>query len=183
MLSLRRGQQKLFIPTIYSRKWASVFVYLIYLEKYEVSMTRKITFTATFNPEPCPPFPYAAFFMEILHSLILLTAREISSLVFRLLIFRVLDVITAIAWHPNSRYLATAGGADRHIRVWHNAAGVKVLIDDLEGRLYRAKSDTVRVRKFTPHHLTSPHTRTSHQTSSHDLISSHQTNQSINNFI
>ena len=147
-------------------------------------MTRKITsFTATFNPEPCPPFPSAAFFMEILHSLILLTAREISSLVFRLLIFRVLDVITAIAWHPNSRYLATAGGADRHIRVWHNAAGVKVLIDDLEGRLYRAKSDTVRVRKFTPHHLTSPHTRTSHQTSSHDLISSHQTNQSINNFI
>ncbi|XP_031553356.1 transducin beta-like protein 2 isoform X2 [Actinia tenebrosa] len=56
------------------------------------------------------------------------------------------DNITAIAWHPSSRYLATAGGNDRQIRVWHNAVGIKVEIDDLEGRLVRAKSDTIRGR-------------------------------------
>lgn len=56
------------------------------------------------------------------------------------------DNITAIAWHPSSRYLATAGGNDRQIRVWHNAVGIKVEIDDLEGRLIRAKSDTIRVK-------------------------------------
>ncbi|XP_020894686.1 transducin beta-like protein 2 isoform X2 [Exaiptasia diaphana] len=56
------------------------------------------------------------------------------------------DNITAIAWHPSSRYLATAGGNDRQIRVWHNAVGIKVEIDDLEGRLMRAKSDTIRGR-------------------------------------
>jgi len=55
------------------------------------------------------------------------------------------DNITAIAWHPTSRYLATAGGNDRQIRVWHNAVGIKVEIGDLEGRLIRAKSDTIRV--------------------------------------
>ena len=56
-----------------------------------------------------------------------------------------LDDITAIAWHPTSRYLTTAGGNDRQIRVWHNAVGIKVEIDDLEGRLMRAKSDTMKV--------------------------------------
>ncbi|XP_032242347.2 transducin beta-like protein 2 isoform X2 [Nematostella vectensis] len=56
------------------------------------------------------------------------------------------DTITAIAWHPSSRYLASAGGSDRQIRVWHNAAGIKVQIDDLKGKLVRAKSDTIRGR-------------------------------------
>ena len=59
--------------------------------------------------------------------------------------FGTTDNITAIAWHPSSRYLATAGGNDRQIRVWHNAVGIKVEIDALEGRLVRAKSDTIRV--------------------------------------
>ncbi|XP_022783893.1 transducin beta-like protein 2 [Stylophora pistillata] len=56
------------------------------------------------------------------------------------------DDITAIAWHPSSRYLATAGGADRQIRVWHNAAGIRIQIDDLEGRMYRAKNENVKER-------------------------------------
>ena len=55
------------------------------------------------------------------------------------------DDITAIAWHPSSRYLATAGGADRQIRVWHNAAGIKVQIEDLEGRINRARNENVKV--------------------------------------
>ena len=55
------------------------------------------------------------------------------------------DEVTSVAWHPSSRYLATAGGADKHIRVWHNAAGLKVQIDDLQGKLYRSKSDTIKV--------------------------------------
>lgn len=55
------------------------------------------------------------------------------------------DDITAIAWHPSSRYLATAGGADRQIRVWHNAAGIRIQIDDLQGRMYRAKNENVKV--------------------------------------
>ncbi|XP_020622466.1 transducin beta-like protein 2 isoform X3 [Orbicella faveolata] len=56
------------------------------------------------------------------------------------------DDITAIAWHPSSRYLATAGGADRQIRVWHNAAGIKVQIEDLEGRINRARNENVKER-------------------------------------
>ncbi|XP_068750616.1 transducin beta-like protein 2 isoform X2 [Montipora capricornis] len=56
------------------------------------------------------------------------------------------DAITAISWHPSSRYLATAGGEDRVIRVWHNAAGIKVQIDDLQGRLYRARNENVKER-------------------------------------
>lgn len=56
------------------------------------------------------------------------------------------DDITAIAWHPSSRYLATAGGADRQIRVWHNAAGIRIQIDDLQGRMYRAKNENVKER-------------------------------------
>ncbi|KAK2549753.1 Transducin beta-like protein 2 [Acropora cervicornis] len=54
------------------------------------------------------------------------------------------DAITAISWHPSSRYLATAGGDDRLIRVWHNAAGIKVQIEDLQGRLYRTRNENVK---------------------------------------
>ncbi|XP_074635815.1 transducin beta-like protein 2 isoform X3 [Acropora palmata] len=56
------------------------------------------------------------------------------------------DAITAISWHPSSRYLATAGGDDRLIRVWHNAAGIKVQIEDLQGRLYRTRNENVKER-------------------------------------
>ncbi|XP_029212579.2 transducin beta-like protein 2 isoform X3 [Acropora millepora] len=56
------------------------------------------------------------------------------------------DAITAISWHPSSRYLATAGGDDRVIRVWHNAAGIKVQIEDLQGRLYRTRNENVKER-------------------------------------
>ncbi|KAL9981141.1 hypothetical protein ACROYT_G009805 [Oculina patagonica] len=56
------------------------------------------------------------------------------------------DDITAIAWHPSSRYLATAGGSDRQIRVWHNAAGIKVQIEDLQGRMNRARNENVKER-------------------------------------
>lgn len=55
------------------------------------------------------------------------------------------DAITAIAWHPSSRYLATAGGDDRVIQVWHNAAGIKVQIEDLQGRMYRTRNENVKV--------------------------------------
>ena len=56
------------------------------------------------------------------------------------------DDITAIAWHPSSRYLATAGGGDRQIRVWHNAAGIRVQIEDLQGRIFRSRNENVKVR-------------------------------------
>ncbi|XP_073258368.1 transducin beta-like protein 2 isoform X3 [Porites lutea] len=56
------------------------------------------------------------------------------------------DDITAIAWHPSSRYLATAGGGDRQIRVWHNAAGIRVQIEDLQGRIFRSKNENVKER-------------------------------------
>lgn len=59
------------------------------------------------------------------------------------------DDITAIAWHPSSRYLATAGGGDRQIRVWHNAAGLRVQIEDLQGRIFRSRNENVKVRTLS----------------------------------
>ncbi|WP_395241656.1 WD40 repeat domain-containing protein, partial [Salmonella sp. s51933] len=56
------------------------------------------------------------------------------------------DNITSLAWHPSSHFFASAGGSDKHIRVWHNTAGIKAQIRDLEGQLRRAKKDSLKAR-------------------------------------
>ena len=56
-----------------------------------------------------------------------------------------IDDISSLTWHPSSHFFASAGGADKHIRVWHNTAGIKAQIHDLEGQLKRAKTDSLKV--------------------------------------
>ena len=58
----------------------------------------------------------------------------------------VLDDISSLTWHPSSHFFASAGGADKHIRVWHNTAGIKAQIRDLEEQLKKAKTDSLKVR-------------------------------------
>ncbi|EDV22621.1 uncharacterized protein TRIADDRAFT_28964, partial [Trichoplax adhaerens] len=59
------------------------------------------------------------------------------------------EVLTAIKWHPSSKYLASSGGNDRSIRIWYNATGLKATIIDLTSRLRRATSETIKVRFWT----------------------------------
>lgn len=61
------------------------------------------------------------------------------------IICAVLDNISSLSWHPSSHFFASAGGTDRHIRVWHNTAGMKAQIRDLETQLKKAKTESVKV--------------------------------------
>ena len=54
-------------------------------------------------------------------------------------------MLMAIKWHPSSKYLASAGGNDRSVRIWHNVTGLKATIIDLTNRLRRANSETIKV--------------------------------------
>lgn len=53
--------------------------------------------------------------------------------------------ITSLVWEPTSLYLASAGGADRHIRLWHNAPGLRELIRDCQAKLPKASSEALKV--------------------------------------
>ena len=53
--------------------------------------------------------------------------------------------ITSLAWESASMYFASAGGSDRYIRVWHNAVGQKILVDELKGKLPKATSEALKV--------------------------------------
>jgi len=54
--------------------------------------------------------------------------------------------ITALHWLADSRQLASAGGTDKSIRLWHNVPGVKASLADLNSKLPKAKSDSTRER-------------------------------------
>lgn len=54
--------------------------------------------------------------------------------------------ISALRWHADSRQLASAGGSDKSIRVWHNVPGVKANLVELMNKLPKAKSDTMKER-------------------------------------
>ncbi|XP_028396746.1 transducin beta-like protein 2 isoform X4 [Dendronephthya gigantea] len=56
------------------------------------------------------------------------------------------DDISSLTWHPSCHFFASAGGADKHIRVWHNTAGIKAQIHDLEGQLKKAKTESLKTR-------------------------------------
>ena len=55
------------------------------------------------------------------------------------------DDISSLTWHPSSHFFASAGGADKHIRVWHNTAGIKAQIRDLEDQLKKVKTESLKV--------------------------------------
>lgn len=54
--------------------------------------------------------------------------------------------ISALHWLADSRHLASAGGNDKSIRVWHNVPGVKASLADLTSKLPKAKSESTRER-------------------------------------
>ena len=54
-------------------------------------------------------------------------------------------MISDLCWEPSSLYLASAGGEDRHVRLWHNVPGMKQLIIDLEAKLPKASSEPLKV--------------------------------------
>ncbi|XP_057295266.1 transducin beta-like protein 2 isoform X2 [Hydractinia symbiolongicarpus] len=54
--------------------------------------------------------------------------------------------ITDLKWHSESRQLVSAGGTDRSIRVWHNPVGVQASLNDLEEKLPKAKSESMKER-------------------------------------
>jgi len=56
------------------------------------------------------------------------------------------DTISDLCWEPSSLYLASAGGSDRHIRLWHNTPGQKELIRDLEAKIPKATSEPFKRR-------------------------------------
>ena len=55
------------------------------------------------------------------------------------------DLISCVCWDPASHYLVSAGGEDRHIRVWNNYPGKKLLLQELKGELPKATSDALKV--------------------------------------
>ncbi len=55
-------------------------------------------------------------------------------------------VVSALVWDPSSRYMVSAGGEDRHIRVWHNAPGMKQLLEELQDKLPKASSEPLKRR-------------------------------------
>lgn len=58
----------------------------------------------------------------------------------------VTGIISALVWDPSSRYLVSAGGEDKHIRVWHNTPGMKQLLIELEAKLPKASSEPLKRR-------------------------------------
>lgn len=56
------------------------------------------------------------------------------------------DAITGLVWDPIGRYLASSGGNDKHVKVWHNVPGYKALIDDCKKKVPVAKSQALKER-------------------------------------
>jgi len=54
--------------------------------------------------------------------------------------------ISALQWFSDSRQLASAGGLDKSIRLWHNVPGIKASIADLTSKLPKAKSESLKER-------------------------------------
>eukprot|EP00794_Sanderia_malayensis_P013835 gene13835-15281_t len=55
------------------------------------------------------------------------------------------DNINYLVWNPDSRQLASSGGGDRTVRVWHNPIGVKASLVGLKQKLLHVKSDSHKV--------------------------------------
>lgn len=56
-------------------------------------------------------------------------------------------MITDLCWDPSSLYLVSAGGEDRHVRVWHNTAGMKELLVELETKIPKTSSEPLKVSR------------------------------------
>lgn len=56
-----------------------------------------------------------------------------------------IDEITAICWEPNGMCLASAGGEDKYIRLWHNTAGMAEQVKLMEEKLLTATSEPLKV--------------------------------------
>ena len=55
------------------------------------------------------------------------------------------DTVSSLCWDSSSLYLASAGGEDRHVRVWHNHPGQRQLIQEMKAKLPKATSDALKV--------------------------------------
>ena len=54
-------------------------------------------------------------------------------------------MVTALCWDPSSLYLVSAGGEDRHVRVWHNTGGMRELVTELEAKFPKTTSEPLKV--------------------------------------
>ena len=55
------------------------------------------------------------------------------------------DTVSSLCWDSSSLYLVSAGGEDRHVRVWHNHPGQRQLIQEMKAKLPKATSDALKV--------------------------------------
>ena len=55
------------------------------------------------------------------------------------------DAVAGLCWSPSSLLLASAGGEDRHVRLWHNSPGLKQQASELREKIPRASSDALKV--------------------------------------
>ena len=58
------------------------------------------------------------------------------------------DVLLSVCWDPASLYLVSAGGGDRHVRVWHNLPGRRLQLQEMRTELVKASSDALKVGQF-----------------------------------
>ncbi|XP_065830793.1 transducin beta-like protein 2 [Oscarella lobularis] len=56
------------------------------------------------------------------------------------------NAVTSLAWDPLGRYLASAGGEDKHIRVWHNEWGYRAQLVDLKEKIAKTPSQAHKER-------------------------------------
>ena len=61
------------------------------------------------------------------------------------------DTVSSLCWEPAGLYLASAGGADKRIRVWHNYPGLREMIAELRAKLPKAASDALKVFQWVMH--------------------------------
>ena len=59
------------------------------------------------------------------------------------------DAVSGLCWDPASQYLVSAGGGDRHVRVWHNHPGRRVHLAEMKAELPKAYSDAIKVYNYT----------------------------------
>ena len=67
-----------------------------------------------------------------------------------------LDDITCIRWTPDGQHLASAGGEDHYIRLWHNTAGMREQIKEIKGKIGTATSEPLKVGLIFLVHLLLP---------------------------
>ena len=53
--------------------------------------------------------------------------------------------ITSLKWYSDSKLLVSAGGTDRMVRVWENLVGAKANLVDLQEKLPKTTSNSIKV--------------------------------------